>query len=132
MRHLTNLALVSLLAATPSLGSGQTRTETAVERRRVEAPKLGISSTNSQRLASQQTLAGVGELALKADSPGGLPHGVIGGSIGAVLGSALGYLRVDMNCETNNCDHMGSVLAGALIGAGVGIVLEYFVRNGRR
>jgi hypothetical protein len=30
-----------------------------------------------------------------------------------------------MNCETNNCDHMGGVLAGAAIGAGVGIVLEY-------
>jgi len=132
MRHITNLALVSLLAATPSLGSAQTRADPAVESGRIEALKLGIASTRTQQLASQQTLVGVGVLALKADSPGGLPHGVIGGSVGAVLGSALGYLRVEMYCETNNCEHTGSVLAGALIGAGVGIVLEYFVRNGRR
>jgi hypothetical protein len=90
MRHLTKLAVISFLVATPTVVSAQ------------------------------------------AAAGGGLPHGVIGGSIGAVLGGALGYLRVELNCEISNCDHMRSALTGAAIGAGVGIVLEYFVRHGQR
>lgn len=132
MRHITKFALVSLLVATSSVGSAQARAEAAVESSRIQAPKLGIASTKSERLPSHKTLAGGGELALKADSAGGLPHGVIGGGIGAVLGGGLGYLRVGMYCETNNCDATRSVLTGAAIGAGVGMVLEYFVRHGQR
>ena len=59
------------------------------------------------------------------------PHGLVGALIGGLFGGALGYVRAGMYCETQNCDYARSVLTGAAIGAGLGVLAEYLVRNAK-
>lgn len=89
--------------------------------------------------SSQELAAGRIGLAPPAATPSGsatslaseYPHGLVGAVIGGLFGSALGYFRAGMYCENRNCDYTRSVLTGAAIGAGVGILAEYFVRNAK-
>jgi hypothetical protein len=63
----------------------------------------------------------------------GLPHGLIGAVSGAIVGGGLGYLRMAMYCDNGvECKPAGAILIGAAAGAVVGVVIEYFVRNGQR
>jgi hypothetical protein len=64
---------------------------------------------------------------------GSIPHGVMGATIGGIAGGAIGYLRMLMYCENRGqCDATRDVLTGAAIGAVIGVVVEYFIRNGQR
>jgi hypothetical protein len=59
--------------------------------------------------------------------------GVLGATIGAAVGASLGYLRMRAYCESDGrCDATRDVLTGAIIGATIGIIVEYFVRNSRK
>jgi hypothetical protein len=70
---------------------------------------------------------------VKKDSNRGLPHGLVGATIGAIAGGAIGYARVQMYCDgADPCNATRSTLAGAAIGAAVGVLVEYVIRNGRR
>jgi hypothetical protein len=62
-----------------------------------------------------------------------MPHGAIGAASGAIAGAALGYLYVAMHCEQGiSCNATRGMLTGAAAGAIVGVIIEYFVRNGQR
>ena len=70
---------------------------------------------------------------LQTQSDGEMPHGLIGAATGTVVGGALGYLYTAMHCDNGAaCDGTRSILTGAAVGAGVGLIVEYFVRNGQK
>ena len=67
---------------------------------------------------------------LKSASHSGLPHGVTGGTIGAIVGGAIGWASVRIHCESGvPCPTTRSTLTGAAIGAVLGVVVEYAIRN---
>jgi hypothetical protein len=67
---------------------------------------------------------------LKSASDSGLPHGVTGGAIGVIVGGAIGWLSVRIHCESGPpCPTTRSTLTGAAIGAALGVVVEYAIRN---
>ena len=67
---------------------------------------------------------------LKSASDLGLPHGVTGGTIGAIVGGAIGWASARMHCESGvPCPTTRSTLTGAAIGAVLGVLVEYAVRN---
>jgi hypothetical protein len=61
---------------------------------------------------------------------GGIPHGLIGGTLGALGGGAWGYWMALGLCEkSSGCGQGNAAIAGALIGAIVGIGIEWLVRG---
>ena len=57
----------------------------------------------------------------------------IAGVIGAVVGTGLGYAYVAIHCETGvACDGTRAELTGALAGAAVGVIIEFFIQYGER
>ncbi|HEX2692802.1 MAG TPA: hypothetical protein VHL12_02010, partial [Gemmatimonadaceae bacterium] len=67
---------------------------------------------------------------VKSEAHTRLPHGVIGAVIGAIGGGAIGYARVQMYCDgAEPCDATRSTVTGAAIGAALGALVEYAVRN---
>ena len=67
---------------------------------------------------------------LASGSHSALPHGVVGVTLGALVGGAIGYVRVQMYYDgADPCDATRSTAAGAAIGAGLGALLEYVIRN---
>lgn len=59
-----------------------------------------------------------------------IPTGVLGVSIGAVLGGVGSGLMSRGSCEQAHCDNiLRDALAGALIGAGVGLLIELAIRH---
>lgn len=60
-----------------------------------------------------------------------IPTGVLGVSIGAVLGGVGSGLMSRGSCEQTHCDNiLRDALAGAIIGAGVGLLIELAIRHG--
>jgi hypothetical protein len=61
---------------------------------------------------------------------GGIPHGLIGGTLGALGGGTMGYLMALGLCEKNSgCGQGNAAITGALIGAILGIGIEWLVRG---
>jgi hypothetical protein len=66
----------------------------------------------------------------KSASDSGPPHGVTGGTIGAIVGGAIGWASVRIHCESGvPCPTTRSTLTGVAIGAVLGVVVEYAIRN---
>jgi hypothetical protein len=87
------------------------------------AVRLGVSVVAGAPIGAIVNRSAVGEM----------PHGAIGAASGAIAGAALGYLYTAMHCEQGSpCNATRSMLTGAAAGAIVGVVIEYFVRNGQR
>ena len=92
----------------------------SVSAQQSETARVGIS------LPPVATTSGGGDHALS------MRRGAIGGIAGAIFGGALGYLRMLAFCETPQCDFpTRSVITGAAIGAGLGIFVEYMIRDPR-
>jgi hypothetical protein len=61
---------------------------------------------------------------------GGIPHGLIGGTLGALGGGTMGYLMALGLCEkSSGCGQGNAAITGALIGAILGIGIEWLVRG---
>ncbi len=59
-----------------------------------------------------------------------VPHGVIGGALGAVAGGLFGYYLAIGLCEkSGGCSGGSAALAGAAIGAILGVGVEWLVRR---
>ena len=92
---------------------------TVARAQNLESAQLGISSTTAP-------------LHWVPDQTSPTRYGTIGGISGAIVGGALGYFRMRLFCETQDCGFpTRSVLTGAAIGAGVGIFVEYAIRDPR-
>jgi len=100
------------------------RSETMVDRSMAVKSPLGFSA----RTYNLDRAGVAGEIGTHANRS--MPHGVIGAAIGGVAGGAIGYLRMRMFCEMHGrCDATRDMLIGAAIGATIGVVVEYVVRN---
>lgn len=131
MIRMMRFAIILFLLTAQSAASAQARSGESAQDDHAKMHQVALRSVAGHQFSSQSALFQMGKLGLRADSAGGLPHGVIGASVGAVVGGAIGYVRVGFNCETS-CDATRSVLTGAAVGAALGAALEYFIRHGRR
>jgi hypothetical protein len=132
MRTLSRLCLICLAVVGSAAADAQTRsTGTSLQIPFVRNSPAAAPVVAARRLGlSRAPSLGA---RLKSESQTGLPHGLIGASIGAIVGGAIGYARVQMYCDgAARCNATPSTLTGAAIGAGVGALLEYFVRNGHK
>ncbi len=60
----------------------------------------------------------------------GIPRGLIGGTLGALSGGTMGYLMALGLCEkSSGCGQGNAAIAGAVIGAILGISIEWLVRG---
>lgn len=131
MPGMMRFAFILFLLTGQSAASAQARSRESAQDDHAKTHQAAITLVADRQLSSQSAQFQMGNLALRADSAAGLPHGIIGASVGAVVGGAVGYVRVGMNCETS-CDATRSVLTGAVVGAAIGATLEFFIRHGRR
>lgn len=96
---------------------------------------LHAGSISAQQLETARvgiSLPSVSKTSRASDHSTSLPRGAIGGIGGAIFGGAIGYLRMQAFCETQNCDFpTRSVIIGAAIGAGLGVFVEYIIRDPR-
>ncbi len=73
----------------------------------------------------------VSKMEFDTTSSGGVPHGLIGGTLGALGGGTMGYLMALGLCEkSSGCGQGNAAFAGAVIGAILGIGIEWLVRGG--
>jgi hypothetical protein len=85
--------------------------------------------TRWHRLAIGATMGGIADRSAQDE----MPHGLIGAVSGAIVGGGLGYLYAGAHCDNGvACNATRGILTGATAGAAVGVVIEYFVRNGQR
>ncbi len=72
----------------------------------------------------------VSKMEFDTTGSGGIPHGLIGGTLGAVGGGTMGYLMALGLCEkSSGCGQGDAAFAGAVIGAILGIGIEWLVRG---
>ena len=72
----------------------------------------------------------VSRIELDTTGSGGIPHGLIGGALGAIGGGTWGYWMALGLCEkSSGCGQGNAAIAGALIGAILGIGIEWLVRG---
>jgi hypothetical protein len=129
MRLLSFLCAICWCVLGPVCADAQavaTRRSGAVGVQRVELPSV----ESAARPGPARVQAGA---QLKTDSNKRLPHGLVGATIGAIVGGAIGYARVQMYCDgADPCNATRSTVTGAAVGAALGVLVEYFVRNGQR
>jgi hypothetical protein len=105
--------------------------ETPASRRNSGSVDAPVTLTMPARLGFSPIFSVGAGAHLKSESHTGLPRGVIGAVIGAIAGGAIGYARVQMYCDgADPCDATRSIVTGAAIGAALGALVEYVVRNG--
>ena len=72
----------------------------------------------------------VSKMEFDTTSSGGIPHGLIGGTLGALGGGTTGYLMALGLCEkSSGCGQGNAAFAGGVIGAVLGIGIEWLVRG---
>jgi hypothetical protein len=118
------------------LGTGTADAQTFSGQENVRSLIAGRNNSEVARIglpiASRVGFSGVPLVGanLNAASHSGLPYGVTGGTIGAMVGGAIGWVSVRIHCENGSpCNTTRSTLTGAAIGAVLGVVVEYAIRN---
>ena len=85
------------------------------------------AGSHSVRIPGSHT---VSKIEFDTAGSGGIPHGLIGGTLGALSGGTTGYLMALGLCEkSSGCGQGNAAFAGALIGAILGIGIEWLIRG---
>ena len=121
---------VSVAADAQTFSTG-TSVQNRDPRRNDPAVETRVIVTTSARLGLSRIPGAAAHL--ESESHGGLPHGVVGATIGAIIGGAAGYARLQMYCDgADPCDATRSTVIAAAIGAALGALVEYAIRNAHK
>jgi hypothetical protein len=113
------LASAAAVAVLPNSATAQSRTSISYHQ------AIGFVRPEAHGAASEPGLD-----ARLSRSSNRIQHGVIGAVTGAMVGSGLGYAYVAMHCDNGvTCDATRAVLAGAVIGVALGVIVEYAIRS---